>query len=81
MIHLGFLQFSQHYRYQSSANLIHSTFIKKQLETLDTAKAMGPDNILAIVLKTCAPELAVPLAKLSQFSYNTGIYPTMRKLL
>eukprot|EP00061_Rhincodon_typus_P008888 g31918.t1 len=54
--------------------------IKKQLEALDTAKAMGPDNILATVLKTCAPELAAPLAKLFQYSYNTGMYTTMWKI-
>eukprot|EP00061_Rhincodon_typus_P004713 g23257.t1 len=41
---------------------------------------MGPDKIAAIVLKTCAPELADPLAKLFQYSYNIGIYPTMWKL-
>eukprot|EP00061_Rhincodon_typus_P015681 g43488.t1 len=54
--------------------------IKKRLEALDGAKAVGPDNIPAIVLKTCAPELAVPLAKLFQYSYNVGIYPTMWKV-
>eukprot|EP00061_Rhincodon_typus_P002846 g18636.t1 len=54
--------------------------IKKWLETLDTAKATGPDNIPAIVLKTCAPELATPLAKLFQYSYNTGINLTMWKI-
>eukprot|EP00061_Rhincodon_typus_P014744 g41992.t1 len=48
--------------------------IKKQLETLDTPKAMGPDNILAVVLKTCAPELTIPLVELFQYSYNTDIY-------
>eukprot|EP00061_Rhincodon_typus_P002273 g17050.t1 len=41
---------------------------------------MSPDNILAIVLKTCSPELAAPLAKLFQHRYNTGIYPTMWKI-
>ena len=40
---------------------------------------MGPDNIPAIVLKTCAPELAAPLAKLFQYSY-TGIYQAMWKI-
>eukprot|EP00061_Rhincodon_typus_P010454 g34760.t1 len=48
--------------------------------TLDTAKASGHDNIPALVLKTCAPELVTPLAKLLQYSYNTGIYPTMWKI-
>ncbi|XP_067850316.1 uncharacterized protein [Heptranchias perlo] len=38
--------------------------IKKRLSALDTAKAMGPDNIPAVVLKTCAPEPTAPLAKL-----------------
>ncbi|XP_078424186.1 myoD family inhibitor domain-containing protein isoform X2 [Cetorhinus maximus] len=51
--------------------------IKKWLKALDTAKAMGSDNIPAIVLKTCAPEFAAPLAKLFQYSYNTGIHPAM----
>eukprot|EP00061_Rhincodon_typus_P005860 g25873.t1 len=41
-------------------------------------KAMGPDNILAIVLKTCAPERATPLAKLFQYSYNTGVDLTIK---
>eukprot|EP00061_Rhincodon_typus_P018447 g47619.t1 len=41
---------------------------------------MGPDYIPAIVLKTCVPELAAPLAKLFQCSYNTGIYQTVWKI-
>eukprot|EP00061_Rhincodon_typus_P017165 g45739.t1 len=41
---------------------------------------MGPDNIPGIVLKTCAPKLAAPLAKLFQYSYNTGIYLIMWKI-
>uniref|UniRef100_UPI00398EDE67 proto-oncogene tyrosine-protein kinase ROS-like n=1 Tax=Pristiophorus japonicus TaxID=55135 RepID=UPI00398EDE67 len=40
---------------------------------------MGPDNIPAVVLNSCAPELVEPLAKLFQYSYNTGIYPTRWK--
>eukprot|EP00061_Rhincodon_typus_P008803 g31741.t1 len=55
--------------------------IKKRLETLDTAKAPGPDNILAILLKTYAPKHAAPLAKLFQYSYNTDVYPTMCKVM
>eukprot|EP00061_Rhincodon_typus_P018908 g48288.t1 len=54
--------------------------IKKQLEVLDTAKVMGPDSILATVLKICAPEIDTPLPKLFQYSYNIGIYPTMWKI-
>eukprot|EP00061_Rhincodon_typus_P000569 g12077.t1 len=41
---------------------------------------MDSDNIPAIVLKTCAPELAGPQTKLSYSSNNTGIYPTMWKI-
>eukprot|EP00061_Rhincodon_typus_P005468 g25016.t1 len=41
---------------------------------------MGPGNMLAIGLKTCPLELAAPLAKLFQYSYNTGIYPTKWKI-
>eukprot|EP00061_Rhincodon_typus_P007546 g29345.t1 len=43
-------------------------------------KGYGPDNILEIVMKTCAPELITALAKLFQYSYNTGIYPAMWKI-
>eukprot|EP00061_Rhincodon_typus_P005623 g25371.t1 len=66
-----------------SLQLIHFSHcdIKKWLEVLVTAKAMDPDNILAIVLKTCAPELATPLAKLFQYSYDTEVYPTMCKAM
>eukprot|EP00061_Rhincodon_typus_P010630 g35079.t1 len=56
-------------------------YIKKWFKTLDTAKALGPDNIPAIALKTCTLELAAPLTKLFQYSYNTGIYPTMWKIV
>eukprot|EP00061_Rhincodon_typus_P015647 g43437.t1 len=54
--------------------------IKKWLEKLVTTKAKGPDNIPAIVLKTCAPEFATPRAKLFQYSYDTGTYLTMWKI-
>eukprot|EP00061_Rhincodon_typus_P009900 g33741.t1 len=40
----------------------------------------SPDNILAIVLKMSAPEHAMPLSKLFQYSYNTGIYLIMWKI-
>eukprot|EP00061_Rhincodon_typus_P002577 g17929.t1 len=40
---------------------------------------MSPDNIPATALKTCAPGLAAPIAKLFQYSYNTGIHPKMWK--
>ena len=45
---------------------------------LDTSKSKGPDGIPAIVLKTCAPELAPILNKLFQLSYTLGTFPTSR---
>eukprot|EP00061_Rhincodon_typus_P000901 g13136.t1 len=63
--------------------LCHSRYphdIKKKLETLDTAKAKGLDNILLIVLKICAPEPAAFLIKVFQHSDNTGIYLAMWKI-
>eukprot|EP00061_Rhincodon_typus_P005701 g25541.t1 len=54
--------------------------IEKQLETLVTAKSMGHDTILAIVQKTCAPELAAPLANLFWYNYITSINLTMWKI-
>ncbi|XP_067881745.1 uncharacterized protein [Heterodontus francisci] len=39
---------------------------------------MNPDNIPAVVLKTCTTELAAP-AKLFQYGYSTGIYRTKWK--
>eukprot|EP00061_Rhincodon_typus_P000877 g13061.t1 len=41
---------------------------------------MGHDNIPLIVPKTGAPELAAPLCKLFQYSYNTGIDLTIWKI-
>eukprot|EP00061_Rhincodon_typus_P009020 g32163.t1 len=80
MIHLGLLLVPS--ITDTSLQPIRSTpcNIKKWLETLDTAKAAGPDKIPAIVLKTCAPELATPLDKLYQNSYNTGNYLTVWKI-
>ena len=43
---------------------------------LDTSKSKGPDGIPAIVLKTCAPELAPILNKLFQRSYTLCTFPT-----
>eukprot|EP00061_Rhincodon_typus_P003722 g20805.t1 len=54
--------------------------IKKLLVTLGIAKTMGPDDIAAMGLMTCAPEQAELLTKLFQYSYNTGNYLTMWKI-
>ena len=53
--------------------------VRQTLFQLDTSKSKGPGGIPAIVLKTCAPELAPILNKLFQFSYTLGTFPTSRK--
>ena len=54
--------------------------VRKVLLQLSTSKSSGPDGIPAIVLKSCAPELAPVLNKLFQLSYNLGIFPSSWKL-
>ena len=46
---------------------------------LDTIKAVGPDGIPPIVLKSCAPELAPVLSKLFNKSLNSGSCPSSWK--
>ena len=53
--------------------------VRQTLLQLDTSKSKGPDGIPAIVLKTCAPELAPILNKLFQLSYTLGTFPTSWK--
>ena len=57
-----------------STRKVHQTLLQ-----LDTSKSKGPDGIPAIVLKTCAPELALILKKLFQLSYTLGTFPTSWK--
>ena len=54
--------------------------VRKVLLQLNTSKSSRTDGIPAIVLKSCAPELAHVLKKLFQFSYNLGIFPSSWKL-
>ena len=53
--------------------------VRQTLLQLDTSKSKGPDGIPAIVLKTCAPELAPILNKQFQLSYTLGTFPTSWK--
>ena len=46
------------------------TEVKSILETLQTGKASGPDNINNYVLKTCSSELSHPLSKLFNLSLS-----------
>ncbi|CAG4959523.1 unnamed protein product [Colias eurytheme] len=54
--------------------------VLKILRNLDTTKASGPDGIPAIVLKTCAPELAPILTRLFRLSLKLGVVPKAWKL-
>ena len=54
--------------------------VRKVLLQLNTSKSSGPDGIPAIVLTSCAPELAPVLNKLFQLSYNLCIFPSSWKL-
>ena len=54
--------------------------VQKVLLQLNTSKSSGPDGRPAIVLKSCAPELAPVLNKLFQLSYNLEIFPSSWKL-
>ena len=54
--------------------------VRKVHLQLNTSISSGPDCIPAIVLKSCAPELAPVINKLFQLSYNLGIFPSSWKL-
>ena len=49
--------------------------VKAILETLQTGKASGPDNINNYVLKTCSSELSNPLSKLFNLSLSLSKVP------
>ena len=53
--------------------------VQKILLQLNTSKSKGPDGISAIVLKSCALELAPVLNKLFQLSYTLAIFPSSWK--
>ena len=49
--------------------------VRKQLESLNPAKAAGPDEIIACFLKNCAAEIAPMLADFYQQNLEEGITP------
>ena len=55
------------------------TEVKSILETLQTGKASGLDNIDNYVLKTCSSELSYPLSKLFNLSLSLSKVPKARK--
>ena len=49
--------------------------VVKQLKQLNEDKATGPDNLSARILRQCAEELGLPVAKLTRRILNTGVWP------
>ena len=45
------------------------------LRSLSPQKACGPDNVSARIIRECAVELSVPIAKLCYLSLEQGIFP------
>ena len=68
-----------HSKFLMSPIKLSTRKVRQTLLQLDTSKSKGTDGIPAIVLKTCAPELAPILNKLFQLSYTFCTFPTSRK--
>ena len=54
--------------------------VLRVLRKLNTAKSTGPDDVPAVVLKKCAPELAPVLTRLYQISLSVGKCPSSWKV-
>jgi len=59
---------------------IRQDAVRRELQRLDPAKATGPDGIPARVLKACAVELSVPLARLYSFCLRERTQPAIWKI-
>lgn len=53
--------------------------ILKQINSLDSSKATGPDGIPPLFIKTCGSKLVRPLALIFNRSIRDGIFPTQWK--
>ncbi len=54
---------------------INEVDVYELLQSLDTSKATGPDNISNALLKKCSPSLAKPLCLIFNLSLKTGVFP------
>jgi hypothetical protein len=54
--------------------------VEKSLRSFDNSSASGPDNIPAIFLKSFAKQIAIPLQKIFQSSFDSGVLPSGWKL-
>ena len=84
-------QFSEKSKYDININMdldnnhvkdirFHALDVLILLKNINPSKAAGPDGIHGMVLKNCAATLALPLTKLFNISYVTGIIPEDWKL-
>ena len=55
--------------------LLTLTFVRRQLQSLDTSKATGLDGLSAKFLKISTDIIAEPLTKIFNLSISTGIFP------
>ena len=54
---------------------VSEEIVRETLRSVDRHKACGPDNISGRVVRECADELAVPVAKLCRLSFEQGVFP------
>ena len=66
---------SRLFAYLLSSRIIIPWLEKRHLQELKEDKATGPDLLSAKLLKKCAGELAVPVAKLTRSILSTGKWP------
>ncbi len=55
--------------------VINEVDVYELLQSLDTSKATGPDNISNALLKKCSLSLAKPLCLIFNLSLRTGVFP------
>ncbi len=60
--------------------IINEVDVFELLNSLDTTKATGPDNVSNVFLKNCAAGLAKPLCIIFNMSLQTGKFPKKWKL-
>ena len=65
----------RNFRHKLTDLNIKTTGVEKLLHKINTSKAVGPDNISNMILKTCAKQLAPGLSAIFQSSVNSGELP------
>ena len=60
--------------------VIRSRWVRRILKAINPAKATGPDGLPGRILRACAKESAVPLAKFARRFLDEGTWPDIRRL-